>query len=554
MFMRSKLRRYGKRMTVMIVMIIIVIMIWRKQDFTKKLQGSFSLQMLGDDSNEQEFSGNVWDKYNQRKDGLSKYEFHWLKARAKAGGMSGVFNKHNQWPSAQRLCPTAEEIILILKQLISEIIDLRVSLDEKHADVMEEKYAVLQAMLQKMEQNAGKSQGSKESKSQLKPISDICAEKRETGKKRKGFERNNCTKPHLSNAVSVIIDHPYQANASRVALVDEIQLHHKGIKVLSVDANDDREGRTTRAYQINQLVAEIKTPFVYLSRNLKSMVANADLQRQIDVITSIPKAVAIGSAIVNISNGHWSHGCTQMRLRNYVLRYERGYYTSLNSCIKCDALDGPLLVKTDFLQRNNFNVVLNHGYYEDWFLRIRGYSWKDNSPQRGRSEGIRVRNGDTPLGLIYSCPDVTNVVAIPEIDSLRMAKMTDLWDIKKIIHSNGKSFWFGCKSILLKQAGKCHVGRGMSVPPCCLHNLVTAIQFIMRKCSEYKIACELMEGTLLGALKFQNVLPWERDADIAFYAGDFDRLILMAGDLEERGYNFTVRGRNENSRKFSYLR
>ena len=544
MFLRSKSRRYGKPVTVITVVIITVMIIWKKQDFTKELQGSFSLQMLSEDSNKQEFSGKVWNKDDQRRDELSKSEFNWLNTKAKAGGKSEMRSKHKQWPSAQRFCPTVEEIILILQQLISDIIDLRVSLGKKYAHVLEEKYAVLQNMLQKMEQNAGKSQGSKESKSKLMPLSDICDEKRKTGKKRKRFETNNCTKPRLSDTVSVIIDHPYQANASRVALVNKIQLHHKGTKVLSVDAKDEREGGNTRAYQINQLVAEIKTPFVYLSRNMKSMVTHADLQRQIDVMKSIPNAVAVGNAIVNVSNGHWSHGCTQMRLRNYVLKYERGYYKSVHSCIKCDALDGPFLVKTDFLQQNNFNVVLNHGYYEDWFLRIQGYSWRGNSPKRGKSDGIRVKNGDTPLGLVYSCPDVTSLGTIPEIDSLKMAKMADLWDIKKVIHSNGNSFWFGCKSILLKQGRKCHVGRGMSVPPCCLNNLMTAIKLIMRKCSEYKIACELMDGTLLGALKFQNILPWERDADIAFYAGDFDRLIAMAGDLEKRGYNFTVRGMN----------
>ena len=85
----------------------------------------------------------------------------------------------------------------------------------------------------------------------------------------------------------------------------------------------------------------------------------------------------------------------------------------------------------------------------------------------------------------------------------------------------------------------------MAVPPCCLDNLITAIKFVMRKCHENHIACELIEGTLLGAVKFQSVLPWERDADIAFYAGQFDRLIIMAADFKKVGYGFKIRGKNE---------
>ncbi|CAC5410816.1 FKRP [Mytilus coruscus] len=50
------------------------------------------------------------------------------------------------------------------------------------------------------------------------------------------------------------------------------------------------------------------------------------------------------------------------------------------------------------------------------------------------------------------------------------------------------------------------------------------IKFIMKTCEEFNIICEADGGTVLGAVKFNKVLPWEKDADFTFLTSNFTSL------------------------------
>ncbi len=77
---------------------------------------------------------------------------------------------------------------------------------------------------------------------------------------------------------------------------------------------------------------------------------------------------------------------------------------------------------------------------------------------------------------------------------------------------------------------------GLVVPPCCLENIADAIKFVMEQCGRNNITCELQEGTLLGAVKLNKVLPWERDADITFLTADFPKLVKIKDVFTRQGY------------------
>ena len=51
-----------------------------------------------------------------------------------------------------------------------------------------------------------------------------------------------------------------------------------------------------------------------------------------------------------------------------------------------------------------------------------------------------------------------------------------------------------------------------------------------------------MDGTLLGAVKFGKILPWEVDGDIAFLTANFTALKGIQREANDAGYSLSVDG------------
>ena len=60
--------------------------------------------------------------------------------------------------------------------------------------------------------------------------------------------------------------------------------------------------------------------------------------------------------------------------------------------------------------------------------------------------------------------------------------------------------------------------------------MIILLESIFKICDAIDAKCQLQEGSLLGAVKLSNILPWERDADIAILSSDFEKLIHYLKD------------------------
>ena len=49
----------------------------------------------------------------------------------------------------------------------------------------------------------------------------------------------------------------------------------------------------------------------------------------------------------------------------------------------------------------------------------------------------------------------------------------------------------------------------------------------------------MQEGTLLGAVKFNGILPWERDGDVTFHTNNFTAIASLAGKFRGAGYTLS---------------
>ena len=57
-----------------------------------------------------------------------------------------------------------------------------------------------------------------------------------------------------------------------------------------------------------------------------------------------------------------------------------------------------------------------------------------------------------------------------------------------------------------------------------VQELMETLVRLMDACEKTNTLCQLQEGTLLGAVKLENILPWERDCDISVLSSQFNNL------------------------------
>ena len=440
----------------------------------------------------------------------------------------------------ERNSVSRKEILENLKTLVSDLIELRATVDGHAAEAIEEKYNKFQRLLLDFE-----NQNSVESKNMFVEAATrknegvyFCREERKKQLDSKVYVRRNCSKIPISKSVTILLDSPRLKLEDLEKIVRNIRKYYDNVTIKMAFESEVTQRRSrNRSMIINEIVQNITTPFVFVARYLSGCEENLNLERLIDLLSTSDDILAVGGAVKHDVNSMWSNGCLQTRLQNYTLSYKSGYHTSKHSCVKCDFLTGPFIAKTKTLQKFAFREELQYGIYEDWFLRMKGYRVKR------QVRGSRGSCDPERKGYFYACTDVLTRVNFPDRNDSSLAEFANLWDIKKIIEANGRTRWYGCKRGIPHRQKKCRLRRGMAVPPCCLENLADAIKFIMKTCADNEIICELQEGTLLGAVKFQKVLPWERDADISFLTKHFEKIKILDGEFRKKGYILSARGK-----------
>ncbi|XP_033743798.1 uncharacterized protein LOC117329776 [Pecten maximus] len=267
---------------------------------------------------------------------------------------------------------------------------------------------------------------------------------------------------------------------------------------------------TTEGDALNTLMKEVKTKYTLVLRNVTELDSNARIERLVREIESL-NVNAVGGAIRN-SDNVWSLGCHQRVFRNYTVVYEEGYDESMHDCVFCDHVDGPFLMKTEILKQIKFdNNLTSMGLYEDFFMRL-----------------------NTEVAL---CPD-----SLFDMDFPRRSELTKDWEkfgrkrnLYKLKFSFGLTIQFGCN-----YSYPCKRIKGFVRSPCCVQELTDLTYGFMDMCEKINGSCQMNAGTVLGAVKMYNVIPWEIDADIHFWCPDFTNLKNAGVKLRSRGIRVGV--------------
>ena len=252
----------------------------------------------------------------------------------------------------------------------------------------------------------------------------------------------------------------------------------------------------------NTLVKKTNTKYTLIGRGLAYFDDDVRLERLIRELNSL--FVDIIGGATRTPSGHWSQSCHQTVHKNYTLVYRTGYHHSKHGCILCGHLSGPFIARTSTLTKFPFNKIIQDAnvLFDDFFLELK---------RQGRQSG--------------ACPDAMFHISEQESrkDRLQWLSTAGKWGINSVVLEDGTAMTFSCREIR-RRCGLGAFTKGRLVPPCCLEGLARMIKTVMELCEKKNIYCEFQEGTLLGAVKFGKVLPWERDGDLTFWSANFSAM------------------------------
>ena len=357
----------------------------------------------------------------------------------------------------------------------------------------------------------------------------------------KGRVLTNCTKaPPFQTILSILLNGRDYPDQSKIILVlREIYATYPRLTVhlavaekllipedVKVVVHQHILGNDPASSSIwNTLVERATTEYVLVARQIEHFQWYVLLERMVRILSELG-VKAVGGAI-RTPDGHWAMGCQQTRLRNYTLTYRDGYHTSKQSCAYCDYIPSSFVSRTSTLRAIQFKMASPSTVFQDYFLRL----------QKDRK-------------LVMSCPDAMfYVLAVNKTASLLQKQwipMAQKYAINRVNLADGRRLSFSCNEANTKFPWT----GGTIVPVCAVETLLKGIIDAMDICEKIGLFCHLDGGTTLGAMKFNGILPWERDADLSYVTSKNITFWEHRDEFRKLGYTLLLIF-PENCRKFN---
>lgn len=120
-----------------------------------------------------------------------------------------------------------------------------------------------------------------------------------------------------------------------------------------------------------------------------------------------------------------------------------------------------------------------------------------------------------------------------QTDAERQKMLYHTFKIKQVTTESGTTEWYGCS----RDTPRCfttvidsmpsYLYDGRWTPPCCLSNLRKTAKHVFNCLDDAGARYWLDGGSLLGAMRNGDVLPWDHDVDIGVYRDDLQRSMWL---------------------------
>ncbi|XP_039278273.1 fukutin-related protein isoform X3 [Nilaparvata lugens] len=118
---------------------------------------------------------------------------------------------------------------------------------------------------------------------------------------------------------------------------------------------------------------------------------------------------------------------------------------------------------------------------------------------------------------------------LQQVDRERTKAMYTGLQIKKVVKETGVTEWYGCRRDTQRCFGTVldetpqYLYEGKWTPPCCLAGLRKVTRHVVSQLEGAGVRYWLEGGSLLGAMRASDILPWDYDVDIGIYQDDIGR-------------------------------
>ena len=257
-----------------------------------------------------------------------------------------------------------------------------------------------------------------------------------------------------------------------------------------------------------------------------AITSDLHLQRLLQVIDTVESVALVGFAQRGL-DGAWDYTCQQLHLKNAYLEIQEGYLYSSFGCMFCDVTSSSFLAATWILQKLSFDPFLPRPSQEiDWALRLQRWGVLSVT-----CPDIMLHTSKLVLPIKPFAPDLNNPCVTA--DDRRRARTIHLqvkrlyrrlaqkWELTTVRLSNNTFLEYNCREIHFECKAQSRV-RHYMLPPCCLTMKNRMLKTIHGIAREAQIPYQINTGTLLGAIKFKDAIPWDFDDDAFFRNNDND--------------------------------
>ncbi|XP_071540682.1 ribitol 5-phosphate transferase FKRP [Panulirus ornatus] len=115
------------------------------------------------------------------------------------------------------------------------------------------------------------------------------------------------------------------------------------------------------------------------------------------------------------------------------------------------------------------------------------------------------------------------------VEEERKRSLYNALGVKKVVSTSGNVLWYGCT----RTTPRCfptvvddtpdYLYMGRWTPPCCLEGLRATARHVFQVLKSCRARWWLEGGSLLGAVRNGDIIPWDYDVDVGIYSQDVDR-------------------------------